>query len=138
MGIKKRPDCSGRFLKGFLSALVLRLDRSGCGHCVGTACGLLGLNLLGKILDSLLKIDERHPSDEVAILSGGLIGEGGGIEKTGLASLGVPLDHGVNLLVSNSDLGRDTLEGGLLDCGCALFVAPSQYERGCCEKGVGE
>jgi hypothetical protein len=63
------------------------------------------LDLGCQILDGLLEINKRHPSDQVTLLSGGLIGKGGGIQKASLASLGIPLNHGVHLLIGDCDLG---------------------------------
>jgi len=98
---------------------------------------LLSLDLLGKVLNGLLKVDERHPADKISILSSGFIGKGSGVQKASLSGLGVPLDNGVNLLVRNGDLGRDALESGLLDRSgdVALFIATGQHEGGGGEEG---
>jgi hypothetical protein len=140
-GQKKRPDCSGRFSENDLSLglLLLRLHRrdrggGGGGSCLGRT--LLSLDLLGEILDSLLEINEWHPTDEIAILAGGLVGKGSSIQETGLAGLGVPFDNGINLLVSDRDLCRDALEVGLFDCG--LVIASSETDTGKSQEGGGD
>jgi len=88
----------------------------------------LGLNLGRKVLDSLLQIDKRNPSDQVALLSGGFVGKGSSIKKACLAGLGIPLNDGINLLVSDGDLGGYALEAGLF--GSRLLVAGGKSEAG--------
>jgi len=115
---------------------LLWLDGGRSWGRIGSASRLLGLDLLGQILHGLLEIDEGNPADQVALLAGGLVGEGSGIEKPGLTGLRVPLDNGVNLFVGDRDLGRDTLEGGLLDGG--LVVAGGQGNAGNGKEGGGD
>jgi len=99
-----------------IRSLLLGLDRGGSRGCSGL-CILLGLDLGCQILDGLLQIDERNPTDQVALLAGRLVGKGSGVEEACLAGLGVPLNNGINLLVGDGDLRGDALEGSLLRSG---------------------
>jgi len=91
------------------------------------------LDLGSEVLDGLLEVDERNPSDQVALLAGGLVGKGSCIEQTSLTGLGVPLYHGINLLIGDRQLGRDALEGSLI-IGCGL-IASCEGQAGSCKKG---